>query len=132
MATNRHLKFWTFYLVGIVALGGVALLLWASGKHDSGGVSEAAAPAGLLVLWLLAFPFCWWTSSVVRPLARQTLKPIPTPAEIHQQLWYELGREPSLDEVFAVEAHLKSERNEAAITLGAVLIGLHLAAKHDL
>jgi hypothetical protein len=53
---------------------------------------------------------------------------VPSPEEIHNQLRLELRREPSLDEVLSVQRYLSSNRNEALVGVGALLIGSHFAA----
>lgn len=50
--------------------------------------------------------------------------PIPSLQQIEWQLRQE-GYEPSLQDLLAVEAHLRSRRNEAALVAGAIFLGLH-------
>ena len=76
--------------------------------------------------WFCAVVFC-----IVRSFHREmskALKPIPSLQEIEQQLRAE-GYDPSLQDVIAVEQQLKSERNEAALTAGAIYLGTKLAAR---
>ncbi len=56
------------------------------------------------------------------------VKPIPSLAEIEAQLRAE-GYDPSIQDVIAVEQHLKSERNEAALIAGGLIVGLHVMAR---
>jgi hypothetical protein len=50
----------------------------------------------------------------------EALKPVPTLAEIELELRSE-GYNPSIADVVAFEQHLKSERNEALLTAGALI-----------
>ena len=59
---------------------------------------------------------------------RVAVKPIPSLAEIEAQLRAE-GYNPSIQDVIAVEQHRKSERNEAALLAGGMIVGLHLMAR---
>jgi hypothetical protein len=56
------------------------------------------------------------------------LRPIPPLTEIDQQLRAE-GYNPSIADVVAMQQHLTSQRNGAALTAGALVIGPQLLAR---
>ena len=58
----------------------------------------------------------------------EAMKPIPSLAEIDQQLRAK-GYDPSIADVVALHQYLTSQRNEAAFFAGALVIGPHLLAR---
>jgi Na+/melibiose symporter-like transporter len=77
--------------------------------------------------------FCLWFCLVLLLIARYIWRlsgvaftPIPGPAEIEAQLRAHLGRQPTLEEVAAMQQMIKTRRNEALLGLGAVFGGLYL------
>jgi hypothetical protein len=85
--------------------------------------------AGLVIfsLWfclvfLLIVRFIWRASGVA-------FTPIPGPAEIETQLRAYLGRQPTLEEINAMQQMIKTRRNESLLGLGAVFGGLYLGGR---
>ena len=90
--------------------------------------------SGVLMAPVFVMAFIWvlviiggilWS---VHTNLRVAVKPIPSLAEIDAQLRAE-GYNPSIQDVIAVEQHLKSERNEAALIAGGLIVGLHVMAR---
>lgn len=77
----------------------------------------------IVVYWVLAYTF--WYLRLAHRTTQAVLKDIPTLQEIDWQLRQE-GYNPTIQDCVAIEQHLKSERNENAVLLGAILIGPQL------
>jgi hypothetical protein len=65
---------------------------------------------------------------LVRQTTKEAMKPVPSLAEIDQQLRAE-GHDPSISDLVAMHGYLTSQRNEAALLAGALIIGPHLLAR---
>jgi hypothetical protein len=65
---------------------------------------------------------------LVRQTTRKAMEPAPTLAEIDQQLRAE-GHDPSIADVAAMHQYLTSQRNEAALLAGALVIGPQLLVR---
>jgi hypothetical protein len=117
-------------LIGAVIGTVVAVLSW---RHN-----PASAPSPfvnvivgcvsvLAFYWL--FALCFLFLRAVHQNAKAAFTPVPSLQSIDAQLRQEFpGYEPTLQDLLAVETRLKSERNEAALVTGGLLIGAHLAA----
>ena len=90
--------------------------------------------SGVLIAPVFVMAFIWvlviiggilWS---IHTNLQVAVKPIPSLAEIDAQLRAE-GYNPSIQDVIAVEQHLKSERNEAALIAGGLIVGLHVMAR---
>jgi hypothetical protein len=86
----------------------------------------AVALGVLVAFWLMVgmgayLRLVWRTTG-------QAMKPVPSLAEIDQQLRAE-GYDPSIADVVALHQHLTGQRNEAAFLAGALVIGPHLLAR---
>lgn len=86
----------------------------------------AVAVGVLVVLWLLVgmgayLRLVWQTTG-------EAMKPIPSLAEIDQQLRAE-GFDPSISDLVAMHQHLTGQRNEAAFFAGALVIGPQILAR---
>jgi hypothetical protein len=89
--------------------------------QDAFGISYFAAALILFIGYWFAVGSLWFIRFVWR-LADQAGEQIPSLQEIDAQLRSE-GHDPSLQDVLAVEQHLRSHRNEALIGLGALYVG---------
>jgi hypothetical protein len=88
----------------------------------------AVALGVLVVFWVLVgmgayLRLVWRTTG-------EAMKPIPTLAEIESEL-RQAGYNPSIADVVALHQHLRSERNEAALLAGALVIGPQLLARQS-
>ena len=86
----------------------------------------AVALGVLVVFWLLVamgayLRLVWQTTG-------EAMKPVPSLAEIEVEL-RQAGYDPSIADLVAVHQHLTSQRNEAAIIAGALVIGPQLLAQ---
>ena len=59
---------------------------------------------------------------------REAFKPVPSLAEVDAALRAE-GYDPSIADVVAMHQYLTSQRNEAALITGGILIGIHAAGR---
>jgi hypothetical protein len=78
------------------------------------------------LFWLAVF-FCsilWFGHQNIR----EATQPIPSLDQIDRELRL-AGYTPTMQDLLAVEARLKSERNEAALLAGGLIVGLHVAAR---
>jgi hypothetical protein len=89
---------------------------------------RATIGLGVAVVILVMFWFLvglgWYLRLVWRAIG-EAMKPIPSLAEIDQQLRAE-GFDPSIADVVALHQYLTSQRNEAAFFAGALVLGPHL------
>lgn len=100
--------------------------------YDSGYTIHYAQAALVLFVgyWVLVvvLKLAWAYHRAVQRTVDVMIKPIPSLPEIAAQLRAE-GFDPGIQDVIAVEQHLKSQRNEAAVMLGALVIGPQLLAR---
>jgi hypothetical protein len=92
---------------------------------------RATVVLGLAVVILVVFWFLvglGWYLRLVWRTTGEAMKPIPSLAEIEQQLMAE-GYDPSIADVVALHQYLTSQRNEAAFFAGALVIGPQLLAR---
>jgi len=80
----------------------------------------------LLGYWAIVCSFLY--ARAVLRLTGEATRPIPSLAEIEVEL-RRSGYNPTIQDVIAVEQHLKSERNEALLAAGALIIGPQLLAR---
>jgi hypothetical protein len=120
----RRLTFWTL----------VGLIVTAIGAHRINNYSIAHAST-LALVWAVGILAGFWCLvgvgyylRLVWQVTAEALKPIPSLAEIDQQLRAE-GYSPSIADVVAIEQHLKGQRNESLLTFGALVIGPQLLAR---
>jgi hypothetical protein len=90
------------------------------------GVAVGIALGYLVIFWCGSFLF-FYIRSLDRNLV-QAFATIPSPAEIEAQLRAE-GLDPTLQDVLLTHQYLTSQRNEAAVITGAMLVAIHHAAK---
>jgi hypothetical protein len=122
------------FLNKVTDLGGAAYFK-CQDVHGTGGLQSASSTfwsnafqvtlvsLGLLVILYVVGGILWHFDRNLKV----AVAPIPSIAEINNQLIAE-GYQPTLQDCLAVEEHLKSERNEAAVTAGVIFAGLKLGA----
>ena len=120
----------TCTVVGIVLLGqpGGPFPNSYNGSASLSGAQKAETYLALVAIlgWLgLCFAIF---NRVFGGVFERAFRSVPGPEEIHSQLWSELGREPTLEEVLSVQRYLDTNRNEAMIGAGALLVGSRYAA----
>jgi hypothetical protein len=94
-----------------------------TGDYTSGPVTGWGKGLIVIVLfWIAALCFCIFRS--VWGLIGEATVQIPSPAQIEQQLRAE-GYNPTLQDVLAVEQHLRNNRNDALIGVGALWLALN-------
>ncbi len=106
-----------------ICLAGIPLRNQAISRFGGGLISVVFVPITFWFFVLLVGLLRGFHQNLKRATA-----PIPSLQEIDRQLRLE-GHEPTLQEVLAVEAHLRSRRNEAALAAGVIFLGLHEAAR---
>ena len=113
----------------VTVVGFVFVILQAFDPHGHIYQNTNLFGIGLVILcgyWIPVAAFLY-----IRTVCRvtdQALASIPSLAEIELQLRRE-GYDPSIQDVVAVEQHLKSERNQSIVVLGALVIGPQLLAR---
>jgi hypothetical protein len=114
--------FWITAVVASLACGAAGLIEFATADPASKTVNYAGTYllGGVVGFWMLVL-FCGFLWTTDRALKVAT-KRIPSVQEIELQLRRE-GFDPSLQDVLAVEAHLKSNRNEGIVLAGALVLG---------
>jgi drug/metabolite transporter (DMT)-like permease len=121
----KNVSFW----LTVIAVG--LMISQAFDLHGHFGFPKNTDPFGVGVVTLVVYWASVATFFYVRLVCRATdaaVAPIPSLAEIELQLRAE-GYSPSIADVVAIEQHLKSQRNEAALTAAALVIGPQLLAK---
>jgi hypothetical protein len=122
----------TWISVLALAIGIVLALL--NTNHGSARSQVLSVMVGVLVAPIFIMVVIWmlvilggifWS---IHTNLKVATKPIPSLAEIDARLRAE-GYDPSLQDLMAVEQHLKSERNEAALIAGGLIIGLQAMAR---
>lgn len=137
---HSHTLLWRFSgwltlicVVGAVVGAVVALASWQRNVPPSPVLTFAintivGCVAVLAFYWLFAILFLFLRT--VHRNAKVAFAPIPTLQTLDAQLRQEFpGCQPSLQDLLAVEARIKSERNEAALVTGGMLVGIHLAGR---
>lgn len=93
----------------------------------------AVALVPMVVIWLVWMPVLWMyirrqTNAAFAAAAAAT-QPIPSPAQIHDALLNEWGREPTIEEISAVHQMLHNQKNMALVQAGMGFGGLYLLVK---
>jgi hypothetical protein len=118
----------------LALVAGIVLTLVNSGQNGNPHSRFLNTVSGVLIAPVFAVALIWVFVIIIGMLwsihtnLQVAVKPIPSLAEIEAQLRAE-GYNPSIQDVIAVEQHLKSERNEAALLAGGMIVGLHLMAR---
>jgi hypothetical protein len=119
----------------IALVAGIVLTLLNGENADGNPHSQFLnTVSGVLIAPICVMAFIWLFVVIIGMLwgihtnLKVAVKPIPSLAEIEAQLRAE-GYNPSIQDVIAVEQHLKSERNEAALLAGGMIVGLDLMAR---
>ena len=135
---HSHSFLWRFSitLTSLCLIGAIvgAVVAVASWRHNPAAPPSPAVNLIVLCAGVLAFDRLFAILFLFVPAvhrnAKVALQPIPSLQEIDQQLRLEFpGCQPSLQDLIAVEARIKSERNEAALVTGGLLIGIHAAGR---
>jgi hypothetical protein len=118
----------------LALVAGIVLTLVNAGQNGNPHSRFLNTVSGLLIAPVFAVALIWVFVIIIGMLwsihtnLQVAVKPIPSLGEIEAQLRAE-GYNPSIQDVIAVEQHLKSERNEAALLAGGMIVGLHLMAR---
>ena len=121
-------RFWRIAIITSVVLVVAGFVAFKNGDPNSKNINYAGTYLWGVVagFWILVgfFAIIWSAHRAVG----EAVKPIPSLQEIESQLRQE-GYNPSLQDCLAVEARLKSNRNEAIVVAGAIILGTNLAAR---
>jgi hypothetical protein len=94
-------------------------------------VAASVALASVVIPWAIYLVVKLYKSFAANLNA--AMKPVPNPAEISWGLQQEWGRQPTVQEVAAVQQMLTSERNQSLLNSGITLGALYLMDRnlHD-
>lgn len=128
------------FAIGLLAPSAVILHISASDYVNcrNGNCTQGFFGVHFIQASLFLF-FGWWLIAggialgvkyhrAVQGAVDDAIRPIPTLGEIDQQLRAE-GYVPSVQDCIAVEQHLKSNRNEALLTVGALTLGVQALSR---
>ena len=135
---RRRAPFWRWAKAiswACIAIALVGLVICIADYGEGEFRNQAVGRFGADLITAVFVPIFFWFIVLIVGLLRgfhQNLKtattPIPSLQEIDRQLRLE-GYQPSLQDLLAVEAHLRAQRNEAALAAGVIFLGLHEAAR---
>ena len=137
---SRWLTFWT--LIGLIVAAIAAHQVDGPNVDDTyttvpayPAIFHFAHCAAVVLAVALAVEVAFWFLAgmgayfhLVRQTTREAMQPVPSLAEIDQQLRAE-GHDPSIADVVAMHQYLTSQRNEAALLTGVLVIGPQLLAR---